>query len=95
MRLGFSVYDAARTTPAAAQLVLVITNAVDPAVENSITRKLVNRWRANGLERCKEYEFEAKYQLIHDIIDPEQAHQQMGLVYPILLDLVTHEFGQT
>ncbi len=95
MRLGFSVYDAAKTTPAAAQSVLVITNAVDPAVENSITRKLVDRWLANGLDHCEEYQFDAKYQLIHDIIDPEQANQQTALVYPILLKLVTHEYGQT
>ena len=93
MRLGFSVYDAAKKTRAAAQSVLVITNAVDPAVENSITRKLVDRWLANGLDCCEEYQFDAKYELIHDIIDPEQANQQTALVYPILLALVTKEKG--
>jgi len=94
MRLGFSVYDAARMTRAAAQSVLVITNAADPAVENSITRKLVDRWLAKGLNHCEKYEFDAKYKLIHDIIDPEQANQQTALVYPILLELVTNEKGK-
>ena len=46
MRLGFSVYDAARTTSPAAQSVIVVTNAADAAVENGITRELVDRWRA-------------------------------------------------
>ena len=48
MRLGFSVYDAARTTKPAAQSVVVIINAADMAVENNITRKLVRRWQATG-----------------------------------------------
>ena len=94
MRLGFSVFDAARTTRAAAQSVLVITNAVDPAVENSITRKLVDRWLAKGLDHCEEYQFDAKYKLIHDIIDPEQVGQQTAIVYPILMELVTREKGK-
>jgi hypothetical protein len=69
--------------------VLVITNAADPAVENSITRKLVDRWQARGFDRVETYEFDAKYQLIHDVIDPQQQGQQTDLVYPILLDLIT------
>ena len=39
------------------------------------------------------YEFNATYQLIHDIIDPAQELQQTALVYPILLDLVTDTTG--
>lgn len=89
MRLGFSVYDAARTTRAAAQSVLVITNAADPAVNNNITRQLGEYWHANGFQHLDTYQFDAKYQLIHDIIDPGQLDQQTALVYPILLDLVT------
>ena len=93
MRLGFSVYDAARTNKLAAQSVVVITNAADQAVENNITRELVERWKANGLERLDTYEFDASYQLIHDVIDPMQKEQQTALVYPILLDLVTGTTG--
>lgn len=89
MRLGFSVYDAAKTTRAFAQSVLVITNAADPAVNNNITRQLVARWQAGGLHHLDTYEFDAKYKLIHDIIDPEQRYQQTALVYPVLLDLIT------
>ncbi len=88
MRLGFSAYDAAKRTKPAAQSILVITNAADPAVDNNITRKLVKRWQANGMERIETYEFVAQYKLIHDVIDPQQQHQQTALVYPILLDLI-------
>lgn len=88
MRLGFAVYDAARTTKPAVPSVIVITNAADVAVENGITRELVHRWRAAGCERVQTYEFEASYRLIHDVIDPKQAEQQTALVYPVLLDLI-------
>jgi len=89
MRLGLSVYDAAKTSTASAQSVLVITNAADPAVSNHITRQLVARWQAGGLHHLDTYEFDAKYKLIHDIVDPDQRYQQTALVYPILLDLIT------
>jgi len=91
MRLGFSVYDAARTTKPAAQSIVVITNAADPAVNNTITQKLVQRWRANGMQQLDMYEFDDSYHLIHDVIDPNQQQQQTALVYPILLDLITQE----
>jgi alpha-beta hydrolase superfamily lysophospholipase len=88
MRLGFSVYDAARTTKPAAQSVIVVTNAADLAVDNGITQKLVDRWRAAGLDRVETCELDASYHLIHDVIDPNQKEQQTALVYPILLDLI-------
>ena len=91
MRLGFSVYDAARTMKPAAQSIVVITNAADPAVNNTITQKLIQRWRANGMQRFDTYEFDDSYHLIHDLIDPNQQQQQTALVYPILLDLITQE----
>lgn len=90
MRLGFSVYDTAKTRKPAAQSVLVITNASDPAVDNNITRQLVKRWQASGMEHIETYEFDAHYQSIHDVIDPQQPRQQTELVYPILLDLMIH-----
>jgi len=44
--------------------------------------------------RYEAYEFDAKYRPIHDMIDPGQLDQQTALVYPILLDLITHEIGE-
>ena len=37
------------------------------------------------------YEFDAKYKLIHDLIDPGQKHKNVAVTYPVLLDLVTRE----
>jgi esterase/lipase len=92
LRLGFAVYDAAKTTKPAARSVLVITNAADPAVDNRITYKLAERWKARGLERLDTCIFDASYRLIHDIIDPDQQEQQTAVVYPVLLDLISRPF---
>jgi hypothetical protein len=91
LRLGFSVYDATKTVAPATRSVLLITNASDPIINNRIPRKLLNRWIAHGLSYAQIYEFEARYRLIHDIIDPCQADQQVSLVYPIILDLIDHD----
>ena len=89
MRLGFSVFDAARTSAPAAPSIVLVTNTADPAVNNKIAHNLTERWRAYGAARVETYEFDAKYKLIHDIVDPLQQEQQTELVYPILLQLIT------
>jgi esterase/lipase len=91
MRLGFSVYDAARKTAPAAHSVLVITNAADPSVNNTFTQRLLARWNARKPASAGLYEFEASHHFIHDIIDPLQPQQQTAQIYPILLDLITGE----
>ncbi|HEX9130788.1 MAG TPA: hypothetical protein VF844_00705 [Ktedonobacteraceae bacterium] len=91
MRFGFSVYDASRTNRAAAQSVLLITNAADAAVNNKIALQVAQRWQANGLKWLDTYEFDARYKLLHDLIDPGQRDQKVDVSYPILLDLITRE----
>jgi esterase/lipase len=91
MRFGFSIYDTSKKTSAAAQSVLVITNAADPAVNNKIPLKVAKNWQANGLKQLNQYQFDAKYKLIHDIIDPGQKLQNVAVSYPILLDLLSRD----
>jgi len=88
MRFGFSIYDTSKNSSAAAQSVLMITNAADPAVNNKIPLEVAKNWKANGLKQLEKYEFDAKYKLIHDIIDPGQKQQNIAVSYPILLDLL-------
>ena len=89
MRLGFTVYNAALRHKPAVKSVLVVSNAADPAMNNNITRKLVDRWQKNGLNYCEHYQFDANYHLIHDIIEPDNPQQHIALTYPVLLDLIT------
>ena len=91
MHLGFVVYDAALKTKPAAQSVLTITNAADPAMNNAIVRSLINRWQKNGLRYCEMYEFEASHHLPHDLIGAQQPQQHITFVYPILLALITRK----
>lgn len=91
LRLGASVMRTALKKPPATQSLLLITNACDTAVNNLITWQLISAWHSRGLERLEAYEFPKKYQLIHDIIDPQQRLQQTTLVYPVLIDLITRQ----
>lgn len=91
MRFGFSIYDTSKKTGAAAQSVLVITNAADTAVNNNITLQVARHWQTNGLEQLDTFELDAKYKLLHDLIDPGQKLQNVSVSYPILLDLITRE----
>ena len=91
MRFGFTVYEASKKSSAAAQSVLVITNAADAAVNNKIILQIAKNWQTNGLEQLETYQFDAKYKLIHDVIDPGQKQQNIAVTYPILLDLILHD----
>jgi carboxylesterase len=96
LRLGVATARAALQWRAAVQRLLVITNANDTAVNNNLTRQLVSVWQTQGLQRVEYYEFDRSEKLEHDLIDPNNPKQRTDLVYPILLDLITHdgELGQ-
>jgi esterase/lipase len=91
MRFGFSIYDTSKNRSAAANSVLVITNAADAAVNNKIPQQVAKYWQNNGLKQLDQYEFDAKYKLIHDLIDPGQKQQNIAVTYPILLDLISRD----
>ena len=91
MRMGFSVYEAARKTKPAVQSMLIVSNAADPSMNNAIIQSLVRRWQRNGLRYCEMYEFDASHHLPHDIVGTQNPHQQVAFVYPILLDLITRK----
>lgn len=89
LRLGLSVQAAARRAKPAAASILVISNPADWAVNNKLTAGLVELWRARGNGRVQTFNFNAALELGHDIIDPEQVNQQVEIVYPVLVDLIT------
>jgi alpha-beta hydrolase superfamily lysophospholipase len=88
MRFGAYATHAARTTPPAAQSILVVTSAFDTVVDNVTIRHLVNRWRAHSARDLTTYEFPLDQHIVHDMIDPVRGDQQVDVVYPILLDLI-------
>jgi carboxylesterase len=88
LRLGFGVLNEAQQQTPAAASILVITNANDTAVNNVLTANVVSTWTQNGAN-IKTYEFPAVQGLGHDLIDPAQPGQQIDIVYPQLIDLIT------
>jgi carboxylesterase len=93
LRLGVATATAALRRRAAVQHLLVVTNANDTAVNNNLTRQLVSIWQTRGLRRVEYYEFDRAERLEHDLIDPNNPKQQVDVVYPILLDLITRDDG--
>lgn len=89
VNIGLKVRAASRHSQPQAGSVLVIINPTDESVDNTYAREIVNNWTALGSTNLQLYEFDPQYNLIHDLMEPDQAKQQIHLVYPILLDLIT------
>jgi pimeloyl-ACP methyl ester carboxylesterase len=89
MRLGFAVQMKSWITPPAALRIIMVTNANDHDVNNVLTAEVVRRWQRSG-SNVTTYEFPSALGLNHDLIDPEQPNQPVDIVYPQLIDLITH-----
>ena len=80
------VRSAGETAPRATSIV-VVTNAAEPRLDNRFTYALVESWRRHGA-RVETFEFPASDGLTHDLIDPGNAEQKVGYVYPIVSRLI-------
>jgi len=89
VNLGLKVRAASRRSQPKAGSVLVIINPTDESVDNAYTHVIAANWRTVGYQHLQFYEFDPKYNLIHDLMEPDQPKQQINVVYPILLDLLT------
>jgi hypothetical protein len=87
-RLGHITLDeAARSKPVAGSMVIV-TTAADEGVDNRATRVLAWRWHDHGADVLA-FQFPESLQVHHDMIDPEQPYERVGLSYPLILRLMT------
>lgn len=85
LRLGLIVQREALLTQPKTHAITVITNPLDVVVENETTAKVAAAWQAHGAT-VQTYCFPREWQLIHDLIDPLQAEQQVNRVYLQLLE---------
>jgi carboxylesterase len=87
--LGVSrlVEEAARSRRPKAGSIAVLINANEPAVDNRATLRVVEQWRARGA-KLDVRELPAALGLPHDLIDPGNQQGNIGLVYPIVLELL-------
>jgi alpha-beta hydrolase superfamily lysophospholipase len=87
LRIGDSVYAAARSTRLAARSVVMVTNSADPAVNNRVADRVVQMWQRRRRDAAANYSF-TDLPRNHDIIDPANPVPRTDLVYPRLLDLI-------
>jgi carboxylesterase len=90
LRLASVVQSEACQEAPAASAILVITNDGDISVVNALTEKVVQCWRQQGFQAVSTYQFDASLKLEHDLIDPSQEKQRIDIVYPQLVELITH-----
>ena len=87
-RLGFAVAKEAESHAPAAKRIDIVVSEVDTAVNNERTLEIADAWRAHGA-RVRDFEFPAWTKIQHDMIDPDQPYERVGLSYPPLVALIT------
>ncbi len=90
LRLGFAAQARAQRSAPAARSILVITNDNDDSVDNAATDAVVRDWQSHGAHDLRTFTFNANLKLGHDLIDPARPGQRTDIVYPQLIDLITH-----
>ncbi len=89
VNIGLKVRAGSRRFQPKAGSVLVILNPTDESVNNAYALEIVRNWQAQRVDNLRLYEFDSSLGLRHDLMDPDQPTQQIDVVYPIILDLVT------
>lgn len=87
LRLSLATQALARQKAPVAGSFLVITNLNDPGVDNGVIGKVVDLWRAYGVN-VQTYRFPAELHLPHGLIDVQEPDQNVAVVYPKLLELI-------
>lgn len=87
-RLGNEVRNAAKSTKPQARKIQVIMSDFDTAIHLPTAKKVAKEWKEHGAD-ISVYEFAKDLKIWHDMIDPEQSTQQIGVVYPVVMPLLT------
>jgi len=88
MRLGWSVMEAAKVHAPKAHSIVVITSALDDAVDEKNLGQVIDEWRRHSDIAITRFQFEKYIGAFHDMIDPQQPYQKTGVVYPRLVELI-------
>jgi len=59
------------------------------AVNNIFADRMVQIWKSKNAN-ISTFQFDAKLQLVHDLIDPNTCGDKIESVYPKLIELVRH-----
>jgi len=87
IRIGDDVYNSSRRELFAADSIVTVINKNDPAVNNDVTRRVVEQWQRRRSQGATVCEFtDLPYN--HDIIEPDNPKARTDLVYPRLLEFI-------
>jgi alpha-beta hydrolase superfamily lysophospholipase len=88
LRLGAEVATDAHARPPAVQDIRIMNNLNDESVRPELARAVAADWQVHGAGVYL-YEFPVSAGLKHDLIDPDQPHAAVDVVYPYLMDAIT------
>lgn len=88
MRLGWSVMKEARSVAPKARASVVITSALDDAVDEKNLDRVIGEWQRHGGVKITRFQFDKGICAFHDMIDPEQPYEKTAVVYPKLIELI-------
>lgn len=88
LRLSLATQALARQKAPVASSILVVTNLNEPGVDNVVTGKVVDVWRAYPGTDVQTYQFPEELHLPHGLIDVQEPDQNVAAVYPKLLELI-------
>ena len=80
--------NAAKDTKPAARKIQVVLSDFDTAIHLPTAKQVAEQWKEHGAD-VTVYIFAKDLKIWHDMIDPEQSTQQIDVVYPVVLPLLT------
>ena len=88
MDLGWAVMKAAGCSAPRTKSIVVVTSALDDAVDERNLDKIVNVWRGHTGVTVTRFKFDNDAGVLHDMIDPQQPYEKTAMVYPKLIELI-------
>ena len=88
MQLGFDAFAAAGNAPPASAAQLMIINASETSVSNTVGYHLADRWAEQG-GAATSYTLDRDLRLPHDFISVTRPNVDVEVVYPLLIELLT------
>ena len=88
MELGFDAFAAAGSAPPASAEQLMIINASETSISNTVGYRLTDRWAEQG-GAATNYTLARDLRLPHDFISVTRPNVDVEVVYPLLIELLT------
>ncbi len=89
LRVSMATFAGALEGAPRVQDVALVTSKSDEAVSDLLAWQLIGLWRSKGLKKFVAVDFPKEMKIEHDMIDPAQKNQQIEIVYPVLISLLS------